>query len=137
MKGLVLDTNVLVSGLLSSTRAPGRIVDAIRAGSWQVQVDDRILREYRAVLRRPYFERYLTPEEREWILEYLERESQHTVCGEVFTDLPDPQDSCFLEVAHAAAVPLVTGNLKHFPATARRGVPVHAPAEFAALYLQG
>ncbi len=126
-----------MSGLLSANHAPGRIVDAIRSGCWRVHVDDRILREYRTVLRRPYFERYLTAEEREWVLDYLDRESTHVVCGEVCADLPDPHDSCFLEAAHAAGVPLVTGNRKHFPERLRRNVPVHTPQEFVLLHLRG
>ena len=50
---IVLDTNVLVSGLLSATGPPGRIVEAALAGHLQLVFDMAIRREYEDVLRRP------------------------------------------------------------------------------------
>ena len=50
---IVLDTNVLVSGLLSVTGPPGRIVEAALAGHLQLVFDMAIRREYEDVLRRP------------------------------------------------------------------------------------
>jgi predicted nucleic acid-binding protein len=47
--------------------------------------------------------------------------------------LPDPKDAIFLALSRASGAWLVTGNLKHFPKTARRGVTVVAPGE----YLEG
>ncbi|MGC9452207.1 MAG: putative toxin-antitoxin system toxin component, PIN family [Oceanipulchritudo sp.] len=130
MKEIVLDTNVLISGLLSAQNPPGRIVDALRNGAIRLIADDRILSEYRTVLRRPYFERYIKAIEREWMIEFLSRDSRIVVCDQVFDDLPDPKDACFLEVAFNAGLPLVTGNVKHFPLEKNRGVKVLTPAEF-------
>ncbi len=50
---IVLDTNVLVSGLLSDRAAPFQIVDLITAGEIELACDARILAEYREVLARP------------------------------------------------------------------------------------
>lgn len=130
MKEIVLDTNVLISGLLSAQNPPGRIVDALRNGAIRLIADDRILSEYRTVLRRPYFERYIKAIEREWMIEFLSRDSRIVVCDQVFDDLPDPKDACFLEVAFNAGLPLVTGNVKHFPLEKNRGVKVLTAAEF-------
>ncbi|HJX65430.1 MAG TPA: hypothetical protein VJ860_15925, partial [Polyangia bacterium] len=44
--------------------------------------------------------------------------------------LPDPDDVPFAECAHALAVPLVTGNARHFPRTACPGVRILTPAQF-------
>ena len=135
MKRIVLDTNVLVSGLLIAENPPGRIVDALRVGHIRLVVDDRILGEYGDVLSRPYFEKYIPSDERDWILDYLYRDSDpvESICR--FDDLPDPKDACFLEVAHTGAVILVTGNLKHFPAKRRRGVGVLSPADYCRRFL--
>ena len=46
----VVDTNVLVSGLLSPFGPPGRIVDLLQAGGLRLAADDRIEAEYRDVL---------------------------------------------------------------------------------------
>jgi hypothetical protein len=46
--------------------------------------------------------------------------------------LPEPKDAPFLALAHAAGAWLVTGNLKHFPKSARIGVTVLSPADYLA-----
>lgn len=51
---IVLDTNVLVSGLLNPHGSPGRLLDHFLAGDITLLVDDRILAEYGEVLRRPH-----------------------------------------------------------------------------------
>lgn len=127
---IVLDTNVLVSGLLNPVGAPGRIVDLVRSGVIQPVADDRILAEYRNVLRREYFSRYFTASEREHVLEFLAFNSAYTTSTVVVLELPDPGDIPFLEVALSEKAPLVTGNLRHFPARLRQGAVVLTPAEF-------
>ncbi len=52
---IVLNTNVLVSGVLNAYGAPGRILDFILAGSVQIAYDDRLIGEYADVLSRPKF----------------------------------------------------------------------------------
>lgn len=127
---IVCDTNVLVSGMMLSSGFPGRIVDLIRAGRVQTVVDDRILAEYAAVLRRPYFRRYFTSIQVEHVLEFLHRASHRVVCDVVVRDLPDPADLPFLETALSAQVPLVTGNIKHFPEPQARGHTILTPRDF-------
>jgi predicted nucleic acid-binding protein len=52
---IVIDTNVLVAGLLSPFGACGEIVRMVSAGELTLSFDARILSEYREVLRRPRF----------------------------------------------------------------------------------
>ncbi len=130
MSELVLDTNVLVSGMLSPRQPPGQVVDLLRAGVLRLVVDDRILREYRTVLRRSVFDRYLTIDVRGWIIAFLEAESRHVVCARLISGLPDPSDACFLEVADQAGCPLVTGNQKHFPKALCGSLEILSPRQF-------
>ncbi len=127
---VVLDTNVLVSGLMFSANPPGRILDLMRAGELQLAVDDRILAEYDEVLARPSFARYFSVEDRDRILGLIRAEALPVVCSERFADLPDPDDSCFAECALAAAAPLVTGNLRHFPPAIQQRVRILSPSQF-------
>ena len=101
---LVLDTNVLVSGMINPMGAPGL----------ELTVDDRILAEYTAVLKRRKFRAYFTLQEVRDILMFLEENTQYMVTTTVISDLPDLKDIPFLEVALAARVPLVTGNIDNF-----------------------
>lgn len=126
---IVLDTNVLISGMINPYGAPGKIVDSMRNGEIVLVTDDRILSEYSDVLRRDAFNIYFDAEARADILEYLLRSSHYTVSRVIVADLPDPGDVPFLEIALTEKVILVTGNLKHFPEGSRRGAVVLTPAE--------
>ena len=123
----VLDTNVIVSGVLNPHGYPGRLVDAIIAGTLRLTLDDRILTEYREVLARPKFG--ISRAQLEAILSLFLR--QDLVTPQPLTiDLPDPDDLPFLEPAQLATdKTLVTGNAKHFPKAKRRGATILSPAQ--------
>lgn len=126
---IVLDTNVLVSGLHNPNGAPGRIVDLILGARIQVLYDDRILAEYRDVLTRPQLA--IEPSLAQAVVGYV-RLSGEQVMGLPLDNgtLPDPDDLPFAEVAISGkADMLVTGNMKHFSGLKERGVTVLSPAQ--------
>lgn len=127
---IVLDTNVLVSGLIVADHPPGRIVDLIRAGEVRLALDDRVAAEYEEVLARPYIRRYFTVREKERVLAFILSDSVQCVCTGRIEGLPDKKDAPFAETALAAQAPLITGNLKHFPSGACREIVVMTPAQF-------
>ena len=129
----VIDTNVLVSGLLNPHGAPGRIVDSLRTGQLLPVVDDRILDEYVRVLRRPYFDRYFSKMDRDHLIDYLTHNSEYIIATVRCNNLPDPYDAPFVETALTAAAPLITGNQKHFPPDKVQNCRVYSPAEFLKL----
>ena len=57
---VVIDTNVLVSGLLSKKGAPGRILDAWQAGKFELVVSDALVEEFKRVCAYPKLAPYLT-----------------------------------------------------------------------------
>lgn len=124
----VLDTNVLVSGLLSPYGPPGVLVDALLAQRLVIAFDDRLLLEYQSVLSRPKFGFQATHLEAFFMA--LSFQSHVSAPPWSHPQSPDPDDTMFLEVAAVAKVPLVTGNLKHFPKRCRGGVEVLSPADF-------
>lgn len=126
----VIDTNVLVSGVLNPHGPPGRIVDGILAQSFVLLYDDRILAEYRDVLSRPVFE--FRRIEVDAFVDFAEATGESVMAASLAVLLPDPDDLPFLEVATAAdADALVTGNLRHFkPRRGSHGINVCTPAEF-------
>jgi putative PIN family toxin of toxin-antitoxin system len=125
---IVIDTNVLVSGLLNASGNPGRVVDGLLLGDLSPVVDDRILAEYRDVLTRPKFGFDLAQRDR--VMEFIDAISERVVAPPLSVQLPDPGDLPFLEVAACAAVDaLVTGNMRHFPAEHRGRVVVLTPTE--------
>jgi uncharacterized protein len=132
MNRAVFDTNVVVSGFLSPAGPPGRIVEWLRNGSVQAVLDDRIMAEFAEVLLRPAFQ--LPTAEVDLVLAAIRARSFWVEAAAVraVRSLPDPDDTPFLECALAAGVPLVTGNLRHFPKTIVGNVKVLTPAQFVA-----
>jgi len=130
----VLDTNVLVSGMINPAGAPGKLVDLIRAGTLQAVVDDRILAEYADVLQRPGMRPYFSAADAAAILNFLAYNAEQALAAVSIEGLPDPADAPFLEVALVADAPLITGNKRHFPAEKRHGCAVLNPAEFITCY---
>ena len=130
MIAVVLDTNVLVSGLINAFGAPGRIVDLIREKRVEIVVDDRMLSEYADVLSRPKFRSYFQASDVRAIMCFLEYDSRYVVSNLTISNLPDPDDAPFIEVAMTAGVPLITGNTKDYPPHCRRKVSVLTPVDF-------
>ena len=123
----VLDTNVLVSGLLSPHGPPGRLIDAIFSGHLRLALDDRIEGEYLEVLSRPKF-RIAAAERTAILAEIRLHEYPATAPFPLSAKLPDAADRMFLEVAAATAEKvLVTGNTRHFPTRTLGPVTVLTP----------
>jgi putative PIN family toxin of toxin-antitoxin system len=130
---IVLDTNVLVSGLLSPFGSPGEIVRMVSSGKLILSFDARILSEYTEVLLRPKFkfdkDKIIT------LLDYIKSNGQAVASSPLSQSLPDHDDEPFLEVALAdKAVCLITGNLGHFPVSLRQGMKILSPGEFLTFY---
>ena len=124
---VVLDTNVLVSGLLNAKGPPSRLVDLVLAGVIEPVLSAEILEEYRCVLSRK--ELGLPPARVGALLEFLDEFAlplpvpTEDVC-------PDPEDAKFLASAiEGGAQWLVTGNIRYYPASPYRGVVLLNPAE--------
>ena len=129
MMDIVIDTNVLVAGLLSPFGACGEIVRMVSGGKLSLSFDARILSEYNEVLRRPRFG--FEEEKIAALLDYIVYSGQAVAPSPLSHSLPDPDDTPFLEVTLASqAVCLVTGNQKHFPAARCQGAKVLSPSEF-------
>jgi len=128
MDSWVLDTNVVISGLLAPHGPPGRLIDALLARKLIIVYDDRILHEYREILARAKF-RFDAERVNAFlrIMAYQISVSAFPVKG---LKASDPDDTMFLEVAAASeGKTLVTGNMKHYPSASRRTVRVLSPAE--------
>lgn len=126
---IVLDTNVLVSGLLSAFGPPAAIVRLVASGEVALCVDARILSEYREVLARPKFA--FESEAVAALLDWIESSGDTVAAAPLSHRLPDVDDEPFLEVALGAGADcLVTGNAAHFPAAACVGMAVLTPAQF-------
>ena len=130
---IVLDTNVLVAGLLSPFGPCGEIVRMVSSGELTISFDARIMSEYSEVLKRPKF--IFNGEKAAALLEYIEFRGQPIAPSPLISSLPDSDDEPFLEVAISSrAECIVTGNQIHFPAQLCQGVEVLSPSAFLTQY---
>lgn len=126
---IVVDTNVVVSAMLTAGGAPDQVVQLILQGELTLIVDSRILGEYDEVTSRPQFG--LDPVERRLLLDTLATLADHVIATPLKVTLPDPDDRMFVEVALVAgADAIVTGNVGHFkPKSGTIAIPVLTPRQ--------
>jgi len=131
---IVLDTNVLVSAILSPYGPPAGVLSTLLTERVALCFDERILSEYRDVLTRGKFA--FDPEVVQELIGFLASTGSPTLAVPLAVALPDAGDRMFLEVALSSRADfLVTGNLKHFPPRARAGVRVISPRDFVDAWL--
>ncbi len=130
---IVLDTNVLVAGLLNPFGKPAAIAALLTDGKLRLAFDARIMTEYQQVLNYPKFQ--FSDEIIRPLIEQLKDIGISARGIPLSKTLPDPDDDMFLEVAHASkAEALVTGNKKHFPHKICDPIRVYSPEEFLNFY---
>jgi putative PIN family toxin of toxin-antitoxin system len=126
---IVLDTNVLISGVLKPYSKAAAILRLVTDGAIQLAYDLRILAEYREGLKRSKFN--FAQENVEGFLKQIEEEGLLVSVKPLKFHLLDPDDEPFLEVALSGGVKaIVTGNKRHFPRKEYEGVKIFSPAEF-------
>lgn len=114
----VIDTNVLVSALLSKhvDAATVQVMDQLFSKKFIPLLSNEILREYHEVLRRKKF--HFSEELVHEVLEVIELYGKIVIPKPLSISLPDMKDLPFYEVVMEKRKDnayLVTGNTKHFP----------------------
>jgi putative PIN family toxin of toxin-antitoxin system len=133
---VIVDTNVLVSGLISATGAPGKVVDAIVRGDIIPVMSPATFAELEDVLHRPQLQRFfrrakLTPFQ---FLSELHTVVEITIPRKSGSRIRDDKDRAFIDLA-ATRPPvdfLVTGD-KDFDQTKYEDVTVISAMLFAEL----
>ncbi|MEW6002083.1 MAG: putative toxin-antitoxin system toxin component, PIN family [Nitrospirota bacterium] len=130
---IVLDTNVVVSALITPFGNAARILDMGICGDLKMLYDDRILTEYREVLLRKKFG--FAENDVNTLLEYIETEGLRITSTIINEPLLDRADLPFLEVAVSGkADALVTGNKRHFKIKSIKDLKILSPDEFLKLW---
>lgn len=115
---VVIDTNVLVSALLSRNNEAATVQLLERLLKLEVIpiYSEDIIQEYWEVLNRPKFN--FSQELVRWLLETVVKYGKLVETAPIDEVLPDKKDLPFYEVVMETREEqsyLVTGNLKHFP----------------------
>jgi putative PIN family toxin of toxin-antitoxin system len=124
----VVDTNVLVSAMISAEGNEALLVLAANQGLVVPCFSDEILKEYSEVLLRP---RFAFPiDEVDALLGLFLRRGQRVSPAPIERVSPDPDDDKFIACAVSGKADfLVTGNKRHFQRTDRMAAKVVNAAE--------
>jgi putative PIN family toxin of toxin-antitoxin system len=128
----VLDTNVLISAILSPSGSPARLVAAWQAGAFDLVVSPMLLAEVRRALAYPKLERRVAPADADAFVGWLGRSAELVPDpgGQPPVRSDDPADDYLIALAAAERAVLVSGDV-HLTSLAGK-LPVRTPAVFLA-----
>ena len=127
---LVVDTNALISRLLTPASTAGR---AVRKAVDQDRLlaSDATLEELVDVLSRSKFDPYITAAERQQFIRLLGRIAEPVIISHAIRICRDPRDDKILEVAvNGGADLIVTGDADLLVLNPFQGIPIIAPADY-------
>lgn len=131
---VVVDTNVLISGLISALGPPAIVVDGWIEGTFEVAVSPPIITEYLGVFLRPKFDGTGPFEARRETIEQLIALPNTVVVVPEARSLrvsEDPSDDRFLECAKSAHADLIISGDEHLLALdIFEGTPIVNPRRF-------
>ena len=129
---VVIDTNVIVSGLRSTLGASFKVLRAVRVGQVSPVVSVPLFLEYEDVLLRPNLlpAGMTAPAISAFLDAFLSLSKTQEIHFRWRPSLPDPQDECVLETSIAAGcIPIVTNNHRDFRPASQFGIRVLSPSE--------
>jgi uncharacterized protein len=129
LKRLVLDTNVILSGLLFSGSTLRRAL--LKAQTCEVLGSDATLLELVEVMGRPRFDRYLERSIRQKLVAEFMNTCEVIPILNPIRACRDPKDDKFLEVAvHGRADAIVTGDRDLLDLNPFREIAILTPREY-------
>lgn len=130
---VVVDTNVLVAALLNPRGIPADILNLVLNEEVTLCYDNRIIGEYRSVLKRDKF--CLDHNDVDTVIDFLEEAGIRVDANPLKATAVDPDDAMFYKVLESSGSDfLVTGNTKHFAGIKDKRIVT--PAEFMKRYFK-
>ena len=132
MRRIVLDTNVILSGLKSRRGASYKLLTLLGIGGFEIAISVPLILEYEDVLLRKKKELGLTTKEIQSFLDYVcQIGHKQSIFFLWRPKLSDPKDELVLELAVASgSETIITFNKRHFKKTDEFGINVLTPKEY-------
>ena len=113
MYNVVIDSNVLVSGLISSKGNPAQIINALKANQFNIFYNAEIMAEYEEVLNRERFG--FKKDDINELLNLIAEMGTPILAEKSTFPFADADDRIFYDVAIASGAYVITGNTDDFP----------------------
>lgn len=128
---VVLDTNVLISGLRSRQGSSFKILSLVGMGKFDIHVSVPLVLEYREVMNREIENLYITTNQIESIIAlHCSIATQHEIFFLWRPYLRDSKDDMVLELAVKAKCDIITYNIRDFSGIDKFGLRAITPADF-------
>ena len=111
---IILDTNVIISAMLSPSGLPARILNLVLSGAVTIVYDNNILAEYTDVINREKLK--INKELAAMVIDFISKEGEFGIANPQKIKFFDEDDKKFYELYKTVDIDyLITGNIKHFP----------------------
>ncbi len=133
---VVIDTGVLVSGLIRPRGTTGEVLLALRDGKFTVLYSNETIMEIIDVLGRDKFrlKYHILPDDVSALINLIRLRGEAVIPKQRVADCRDPKDDKFLDVALAGEADyLISGDLDLVSMNPYRSIPIITPAEFLAM----
>ena len=133
---VVIDTGVLVSGLIRPWGTTGEVLLALRDGKFTVLYSNETVMEIIDVLGRNKFrlKYHILPDDISALINLIRLRGEVVIPKQRVADCRDPKDDKFLDVALSGdADCIVSGDLDLISMNPYRSIPIITPAEFLAM----
>ena len=111
---VILDTNIIVSALLTPQGIPAKILNLVLSGNLKVIYDNNILSEYIDVLGGKSLK--INQELANIFFDFIRKDGEYQIAMPHNKIFADEDDKVFYELYKSGDVDyLITGNKKHFP----------------------
>lgn len=130
---IVIDTGVLVSGLIRPQGTTGDVLRSLRDGKFTALYSNETIMEIVDVLGRNKFRQkyHIKPDDISALINLIRLRGEVVVPAVEITDCRDPKDNKFLEVALTGGADfLVSGDADLLSMNPYRSIPILTPAEF-------
>ena len=129
---IVLDTNVLVSFLLTRGRTTSAILDGWERGDFEVLTSPKLIAEVQDTLAKPALRQRIRPEAARALLEALEKDATCTPGNLPLPGVtPDPDHDAIVACAIEGNADIIVSRDAHLLALREyEGIRVVEPAEF-------
>jgi putative PIN family toxin of toxin-antitoxin system len=129
---IILDTNVVYSGLRSKQGGSAKLIRLIESGKFEINISAKLVLEYEDVLKRPGSSQWWSVQEADDFLDFIcFVGKRHNIWFLWRPLLSDAKDDFIVELAIKATVDfIVTHNVNDFKNAQEVGVKAINPKEF-------
>jgi hypothetical protein len=134
---VVVDASTFISAALKADSVPERALLRAVSEPNRFLLSQEIEDEYREVIFRPKFDRYLSRERRQRIIDIVIVAADRVEPTEMVRECRDPKDDKYLALAAAGRADVIVSSDVHdlLPMHPWRGIPILLPTDFLALSL--